>query len=147
MAHEGTTAYGRTDLTPAPWYTRVEIYRNDDAPGRRKTYVRVRACPHCGQRTLTQPLRAPEVAGYLLCANPDCRRALLADIAYTPDYFLPWDGPQTYVRRHPSAGTSTEHPWFTVNGRIVTGTTLNEITVPSPHAPRGALRRGVRPPR
>lgn len=139
MAHEGETPYGRREKSPAPWYARLErIKGSKSTPGR----VRIRRCPHCGQRSLLQPLRVPEVAGYLLCVNPACHKALRSGIRYPDEFFLPWEGPQSMVRRRPETGSAKDQAWFSTSGRIIVGTTLSEVHIPSIHAPRGL--RGAR---
>lgn len=75
--------------------------------GRVSTHLRVRRCGHCHQRTLLQPLRVPEVAGYLLCVNPECRRAMHSSQQHPDEFFQEWDGPQSIVHREADAGT---HP-------------------------------------
>jgi hypothetical protein len=136
MAHEGDKPYGRPNakLSPAPWYARVEILpgpRGARSPGSR---IRIPRCRHCGERKLLQPLRVPEVAGYLLCVN--CRRPLHSEIRYPDEFFLPWDGPQSLPRRRSETGTAEEQTWFNTSGRVIVGTTLCTVHVPSLHAPR-----------
>lgn len=137
MVHEGPNPYGRRTPSAAPWYARLELVRGE---GREPSRLRVRQCPHCGGRTLLQPLRVPEVAGYLLCTNPICRRSLLSGLRY-PDAFLePWDGPQSLARRS-KQGAVADQVWFSGGGRVVVGSTLCTVEVPSLHAPRRAARR------
>lgn len=135
MAHAGPAPYGRQDPSPAPWYPMIEVVSAPGATGRLRAHARIRQCPHCAQRSLLQPLRVPEVAGYLLCAN--CRRAELSEVVYPDEFFLPWDGPQSLARREPS-GSTQNRAWFSEGGRIIVGTTLCEVVVPSMHAPRRA---------
>lgn len=136
MAHEGAAAYGRRreGKSTAPWYVRLELIKGSK---KRPGFVRIRRCPHCGQRSLLQPLRVPEVAGYLLCVNPACRKALLNGLRYSDEFFLPWEGPQSMVRRCPETGSAKEQAWFSTSGRLIVGTTLSEVHIPSIHAPRG----------
>ncbi|MGR6966995.1 hypothetical protein ACU610_21275 [Geodermatophilus sp. URMC 61] len=136
MAHEGNRPYGRPNAkpSPAPWYARVEILPGPGGPRSLGSRVRIRRCPHCGERKLLQPLRVPEVAGYLLCVN--CRRSLRSAVRYPDEFFLPWDGPQSLTRRRPDAGTASEKVWFSTSGRIIVGTSLCTVHVPSLHAPR-----------
>lgn len=136
MAHEGPFAYGRREPSPAPWYARLEKHRVRTT-GRSRTHVRVRRCLHCGRRTLTQPLRAPEVAGYLLCANVTCRKSLLLDVPYPSAFFEPWDGPQNIARRTVDAGqTPVLKDWMSDGGRAVIGAMTVPVVVPSRYAPR-----------
>lgn len=92
LAHSGPTRYGRK--TAAPSFAEHHAYLEIDkvAPGE-KTTVRVRACRHCGERKLLQPLRVPEVPGDLLCTK--CRKSQPADFVFPNSYFEPWDGPQS----------------------------------------------------
>ena len=135
MAHEGPSPFGRTDPSPAPWYPLIDLIRAPGPNGRLRTHARIRLCPHCAQRTLLQPLRVPEVAGYLLCTN--CRRAEFSQVRYPDEFFQPWDGPQSLARREAS-GVTQNRAWFSEGGRIIVGTTLCEVVVPSMHAPRRA---------
>jgi hypothetical protein len=136
MAHEGPFPYGRREPSPAPWYARLETHRVRTT-GRSRTHVRVRRCLHCGRRTLTQPLRAPEVAGYLLCANVTCRKSLLLDVPYPSAFFEPWDGPQNTARRTADAGqTPALKDWMSEGGRAVVGAMTVPVVVPSRFAPR-----------
>ncbi len=136
MRYEGAARYGHTEPAAAPWYARIEIHKATDESGRLVPYARLRQCPHCGERSLTQPLRVPEVPGYLLCSNATCRKSLLSTIRFTDEFFLPWDGSQSYVRRVEGSGTSTDRKWHNMDGKIIIGTTLCEVIIPSPHAPR-----------
>lgn len=138
MTHEGSAPYGRTRTSAAPWYARLELINGPNGPRSKGGRIRIRACAHCGQRTLLQPLRVPEVAGYLLCTNPECRRSLRSNLQYPAEFFLPWDGAQSLALRDPRAGRAEERVWFTTEGRIIRGTTLREIQVPSANAPRAA---------
>lgn len=95
--------------------------------------VRILACPHCGQRSLTQPLKVPEVPGHLLCRN--CRRDRTTGWEYPDDYFLPWDGPQTLPRRQGVAPTNGGRFAPSRNGRIIVGSDLYDPPLPSLHAP------------
>lgn len=140
MLHEGPAPYGRTDPSPAPWYARVEKHRVVEATGQERVYVRIRRCEHCGCRTLTQPLRVPEVAGYLLCANTTCRRSLLLDVQYPMDFFETWDGPQNSARRGADvAQAPVLRDWLSDGGRVVVGAMTVPVVVPSRHAPRRAI--------
>lgn len=137
LAHTGRTPYSQNRLTPGRWYGRVEIVPGEGGPRSPGSRVRVRSCPHCGARTLLQPLRAPEVAGYLLCTADGCRKALLSGRQYPAVFFEPWDGPQSFATRgllEPGAG---DERWLTVGGRVIVGTTRRPVQVPSRYAPRG----------
>ncbi|MGY1635416.1 hypothetical protein ACI78V_02030 [Geodermatophilus sp. SYSU D00742] len=136
MAHEGARPYGRPNgkPSPAPWYARIEILPGPGGPRSPGSRVRIRRCPHCRERKLLQPLRVPEVAGFLLCVN--CRRSLNSPLPYPDEFFFPWDGPQSLARRRSDAGTVEEKVWFSTSGRIIVGTSLCTVHVPSLHAPR-----------
>lgn len=139
MAHTGPVPYGRRNPSAAAWYARIELHQaQSDDDRRKRTYVRIRECPHCGNRTMLQPLRVPEVAGYLLCTDPGCRRALRSGTAYPDAFFEPWDGPQSLPRRQPGLGKAGKRAWWTDGGRVIVGTSRAELDIPSLHAPRTA---------
>jgi hypothetical protein len=136
LLHSGALPYGRKAPSAAPWFARLESFQVHNERGRLETRLRIRQCPHCGQRSLTQPLRVPEVAGYLLCTNEACHRSLLSKERYPDDFFLPWDGSQSEVRRRDDLGAAEKRAWWTERGRVIVGTTLCEVLVPSRFAPR-----------
>jgi hypothetical protein len=136
MKHAGPAPYGRKDPSSAPWFARLEVFSVTDDTSRSVRRVRLLACPHCGERTMTQPLRVPEVPGYLLCTNDECHKSLLSDLVFPDEYFASWDGPQSLSRRVARAGSASEREWFTGGGRVIVGTTLCDLTIPAPHAPR-----------
>ncbi|UOY00291.1 hypothetical protein [Blastococcus sp. PRF04-17] len=136
LLHTGPRPYGRKTPSAAPWYARLESFRIRNGRGLLETRLRIRRCPHCGHRTLTQPLRVPEVAGYLLCVNASCRRALRSAQQYPEEFFLPWDGPQSLPRRRDEVGAASKRAWWTERGRVIVGTTMCEVFVPSRFAPR-----------
>jgi len=56
--------------------------------------VRARTCPHCGTRTLTHVVRAPEVDGGVICTK--CRRTERNGLVqYPAAYLQPWVGPRS----------------------------------------------------
>lgn len=138
MLHSGRSPYGRSVESPAPWYATLESHRSKDGDGPAQTFVRVRQCPHCGRRSLLQPLRVPEVPGHLLCTEPGCRRSLLVDLPFADGFFEPWDGPQTGARRLPDASQAIQsREWMSQSGRVIAGAVRIPVVYPSPWAPRG----------
>lgn len=76
---------------PRPVLDRAPGWNLDRAPKRELKAVCVRRCTWCGERTLLQPLRVPEVADELICTHCGCSAA--SDEPWPGDYLLSWDGP------------------------------------------------------
>lgn len=108
-------------------------YQDGSRKRGRERRVRVRPCPHCGERRLIQPLKVPEVPGQLLCTG--CRRDPVSGLAYPDSYLLPWDGPQSTARRDGRAPTFNRYQGLFLDDGL-SGTHPYEPVVPSIHAPR-----------
>lgn len=96
--------------------------------------IRVLECQFCKKRKLIQPLKVPEVPGHLLCVN--CFRDQTEGWLYPPAYFQPWDGPQTLARRNGAIAQGGGRYERSRAGRMIVGTDLYKLEIPSLHTPR-----------
>jgi len=64
----------------------------------------VRRCHWCGQRSLLQPLRVPEVVDELICTP--CRCSASEREPWPAEYLLSWEGP--FGRRGPALGATAD---------------------------------------